>query len=181
MIQFVTTILHCIWCYIFITKYDLREKGAALSVSITWLTNIIICDINMRIRKDSDFKHMIFWYDMTVFNEIGKYLRISVPGVLMNCLEGLVIGIMAVFAGLLGVQYLAAFVIMISISAFVLIISNGISDTTSSMIQKYLKLNQIDLAKKLSKTTIILNTLTTTLLVIILSLINLWLSQLITK
>lgn len=64
--QLFTTILHFFWCYLFITKYGMREVGAALATNITWIANMVISDIIIRIRKDKDYEHMIFWYNRTV-------------------------------------------------------------------------------------------------------------------
>ena len=49
--QLITTILHFLWCWLLIWKMDGREKGAAIATNITWILNMILCDITIRYKK----------------------------------------------------------------------------------------------------------------------------------
>lgn len=53
--QLGTTILHFLWCYLFITKMGMRETGAAIATNITWIANMVISDFIIRWRKDKDY------------------------------------------------------------------------------------------------------------------------------
>lgn len=81
----------------------MEEKGAAIATNITWLLNMIITDVVIRYKQHTDFKHMIKFYDMSVFKDIGLYLKIGVPNMLMLCCEWWIFEILTIFAGLLGV------------------------------------------------------------------------------
>ena len=65
--QLFTTILHFGWCYLFISKWDLKERGAAAATNITYILNMLIADTWIRMKKNTDFKDMVFFYDGTVF------------------------------------------------------------------------------------------------------------------
>jgi len=47
----VTTILHFGWCQLFITHLDMEEKGAAIATNITYILNMLIADIWIRMIK----------------------------------------------------------------------------------------------------------------------------------
>lgn len=56
---------------------------------------------------------MVFWFDKTILYDIKTYLRIGVPGMLMLCFEWWAFELLAIFTGLLGVNQLAAEVVII--------------------------------------------------------------------
>ena len=82
----------------------LRERGAAAATNITYILNMIIADVWIRWRRNSDFKDMVFFWDITCLNDIGNYLRIGIPGMLMLCFEWWAFELLALFTGLLGVD-----------------------------------------------------------------------------
>jgi len=91
---------------LFINVYDGKEKGAAIATNITWILNMVIADIVIRYKKykeDEDLKHMIKFYDMSVFNDVKVYLKIGIPNMLMLCCEWWIFEILTIFSGLLGV------------------------------------------------------------------------------
>ena len=102
--QLFTTALHFYWCHLFIVKYDMRERGAAAATNITYILNMVIADVWIRFKKNTDFKDMVFWYDSSVFQELCNYLKIGVPGMLMLCFEWWAFELLAIFTGLLGVD-----------------------------------------------------------------------------
>lgn len=126
----------------------MREKGAALATNITWIANMVISDTIIRIRKDKDYEYMVFWYNKTVFQDLGMYLKIGIPGMLMLCCEWWIFELLAIFTGLLGVDQLAAEVVIINLIAFVFMIPLGISYSASALTGNYLGENKIDMAKK---------------------------------
>lgn len=126
----------------------MREKGAALATNITWIANMVISDTIIRIRKDKDYEYMVFWYNRTVFQDLGMYLKIGIPGMLMLCCEWWIFELLAIFTGLLGVDQLAAEVVIINLIAFVFMIPLGISYSASALTGNYLGENKIDMAKK---------------------------------
>jgi Na+-driven multidrug efflux pump len=47
----------------------MREVGAAIATCITYILNLIIADIWIRIKsgKGSEFEDMVFWFDKTMW------------------------------------------------------------------------------------------------------------------
>ena len=136
--QLLTTALHFGWCQIFIIKMDGREKGAALATNITYILNMIIADTWIRYKSESDFEHMIFWFDESCYKNLTTFMKIGVPGMLMLCFEWWAFELLSIFSGLLGVTELAAEVVIINIVTFIFMLPLGISYSASALTGNFL-------------------------------------------
>ena len=159
----------------------MRETGAAIATNITWIANMLISDFIIRWRKDKDYKHMIFFYNLTVLQDVGLYLKIGIPGMLMLCCEWWIFELLAIFTGLLGVEQLAAEVLIINIITFIFMVPLGISYSASALTGNYLGENKIDLAKKFARMTVIFNIIVTSVIVLLLGVFQDWVASLFTK
>ena len=45
----------------------MRQDGAAAATNITYILNLIITDIWIRLKKNKDFPDMVFWYDNSMY------------------------------------------------------------------------------------------------------------------
>ena len=179
--QLVTTLLHLGWCQLFIRKMDLRERGAAAATNITYILNLLIVDAWIRIRKNHDFKDMVYWYDRTCYTNLWPYLKIGVPGMLMLCFEWWAFELLAIFTGLLSVNDLAAEVVIINLTSFIFMLPLGISYSASALTGNYLGENKIDLAKKFAQMTVVFDIILTSIVVLILGTCQDQVSSLFTK
>ena len=177
----VTLILHFGWCQLFIRRLDLGEYGAAIATNITYILNVIIGDIWVRILSESKFKDMIFWYDKTMFKDLCKYLRIGISGMLMLCFEWWAFELLAIFTGILGVEPLAAAVVIINMITFIFMLPLGISYTASALVGNFVGEKKIDLAKRFAILTIVLDIVLTSLVVLLLGLYQDGVASLFTK
>lgn len=82
----------------------MREVGAAIATNLTYILNMIIADVWIRMLKNGEFANMIFFYDSSIFKQVLTYLRIGVSGMLMLCFEWWAFELLAIFTGLLGVE-----------------------------------------------------------------------------
>ena len=107
------------------------EVGAALASNITYIGNMLITDIwcysNSSIRKTYTKP------DMRMFNDVGSYLKISIPGACMLCFEWWVFELLAIFSGLMSVEALAAEVVVVNIVAFIFMMPLGTSYAASAL------------------------------------------------
>ena len=149
----------------------MREKGAAIATNITWIGNMAISDFIIRWRKDKDYQHMVFWYNLTVLQDIGLYLKIGIPGMLMLCCEWWIFELLAIFTGLLGVEQLAAEVVIINLISFIFMVPLGISYSASALTGNYLGENKIDMAESFARMTVIFNIILTSIIVLLLGLL----------
>jgi len=146
----------------------LRERGAAAATNITYILNMVISDIIIRYKKDDEawFKDMVFWYDWSVTKDIPNYLKIGIPGMLMLCFEWWAFELLAIFTGLLGVDQLAAEVMIINLISFIFMLPLGISYSASALTGNYLGEGKIDLAKKFAMMVVLFDIMCTTIIVI---------------
>ena len=145
------------------------EYGAAIATNITYILNMIIGDIWIRILAEKQFKDMIFWYDKTMVRELCKYLRIGISGMLMLCFEWWAFELLAIFTGILGVEPLAAEVVIINMITFIFMLPLGISYTASALTGNFVGEKKIDLAKRFATLTIVLDVILTSLIVLLMA------------
>lgn len=100
---------------------------------------------------------------------------------LMLCCEWWIFELLAIFTGLLGVDQLAAEVVIINLIAFVFMIPLGISYSASALTGNYLGENKIDMAKKFAQMTVFFNILITSVVVLMLALAQDWVASLFTS
>ena len=148
----------------------MRQVGAAIATNITYILNMIITDLWIRWRKDSDYEHMIFCYDRTCYQELGSYLRIGVMGMLMLCFEWWAFELLAIFTGLLGVKDLAAEVVIINMVTFIFMLPLGISYAASALTGNFLGENKVKEAKTFAALTIVLDVIVTSVIVLVIGL-----------
>jgi multidrug resistance protein, MATE family len=126
----------------------MREVGAALATNITYILNMILSDLWIRCKSETVYKDMIFWYDRTCYQDLATFLRIGIPGMLMLCFEWWAFELLAIFTGLIGVNELAAEVVIINMVTFIFMLPLGISYSASALTGNYLGEGKIDLAKR---------------------------------
>ena len=102
-------------CELLIKRWDMKETGTAIATNITYISNMLIIDVLLRLDKKSEIKDMIFFYDSSIFKkkQLGLYLKIGVPGMLMLCFEWWAMEFLAIFSGLISVRDLAAQVVTV--------------------------------------------------------------------
>ena len=169
--QVLTTLLHYVWLVYFVNHLDMKEFGMAIATNLTYISNMIIADIWLRLRSNHEYKEMIFFYDRTAFDskQMRIFLRIGVPGMFMLCFEWWAFELLAIFAGLLGVKALAAEVIICNMTGFAFMISLGISFVASAETGKYLGMRKINSAKKQAMMTMFVNVVLISIIVLLLA------------
>jgi MATE family multidrug resistance protein len=147
---------------------EMRENGAALATNITYLLNMFIADFIIRRKKDSEFVDMVFFYDVTVFDDIWRFLQIGIPGMLMLCFEWWAFELLAIFTGTLGVYQLATEVVIINMISFIFMLPLGISYSASALTGNYLGEGKVDLAKQFARMAVYFDIFCTSVVVLLL-------------
>ena len=129
--QCITIVFHFFWCWLFITHLGWREAGAALATNITYIGNMVICDIWCY--SNADIRKTYTLPDKKMFEEIGTYLSIGIPGACMICFEWWVFELLAIFSGLMSVEALAAEVVIVNVVGFVFMIPLGTAYAASAL------------------------------------------------
>ena len=84
----------------------------------------------------------------------------------MLCFEWWAFELLAIFTGLLGVNELAAEVVIINLVSFIFMLPLGISYSASALTGNYLGEGKIDLAKRFATLTVVFDIILTTIIVI---------------
>jgi len=179
-VQLVTLIVHFFFCWFFVSVLQWREVGAAMATNITYILNMIglelycICDQNLK-RTYPGLP------DKTAFKNISTYLEIGVPGACMLCFEWWCFELLAIFSGLMGVQALAAEVIVVNIVSMIFMVPLGISYSASAFTGYFLGQGKIDKARKYSRLTLCFNIFVTTVIIVFIILTRKSISSLFTQ
>lgn len=166
-VQAVTLVFHFLWCYLFITVWGGREVGAAMATNITYIMNMVLIDLYC-LNNDKIKRTHQGLPDSSSFKNIGSYLAIGIPGACMLCFEWWCFELLAIFSGLMGVEALAAEVIVVNLVTLVFMVPLGTGYAASAFTGYFLGQKKIDKAKKYSRLTLVFNILVTIVILIIL-------------
>ena len=121
--------MHIGWGYLFIIYLDWGVAGASLALNITYITNYMCQELYIRTCGWSYFKKFmqpIFTWDSFNWAGCKEFLKLGVPGTIMQCAEWWVFELLAIFAGMLGKHQLAAQVAIINIIGFIFMVPLGV-------------------------------------------------------
>ena len=103
--------------------------GAALALNITYTTNYFAQELYIRAIDWQFFKEFmqpIFTRESFNWDGAKEFLRLGVPGTMMQCAEWWAFELLAIFAGMLGKHQLAAQVACINIIGFIFMVPLGV-------------------------------------------------------
>ncbi|KAL6650563.1 hypothetical protein ACP70R_009488 [Stipagrostis hirtigluma subsp. patula] len=95
----VTALNHVLVCWLLVYKIGLGNKGAALANAISYLTNVTILAIYVRL--SAVCKNTWRGFSKEAFRDIPNFLRLGVPSALMVCLEWWSFELLVLLSGLL--------------------------------------------------------------------------------
>lgn len=94
---------------------------------------MLLSDALLHFHSDFELTRGKSFSARTIFSGWFDYLRIGLPGAMMLCFEWWAFEILAVISGWIGVQALAAEVIIINIVSFIFMIPLGIACAASAL------------------------------------------------
>lgn len=106
LIIVVTTSLHFLWCYIFISVLGLSIRGAAYAYSLTHVLNMILLTVLINFQKD--IKEAWFFINKDSFKGLKRYLSFAIPSVGMLALEAWTFQIVIFMSAYLSIEETAA-------------------------------------------------------------------------
>ena len=102
-IQLITTPLHVLWSYIFVSVYQMELQGTAICTLITTAINFLA--INMYVTYLlPNLKEAWFLPNRDSFRGLGEYVKVAIPSMLMTCLEWWTFEIQTFFASFISVD-----------------------------------------------------------------------------
>jgi MATE family multidrug resistance protein len=119
----ITLLLHPLWCYIFMVVFDFGVEGAALSLVISQLINVIFGSYYIYIIKP--LPESIFMFYKQSFRGWWNYLKISIPSAFLMCAEWWAWEILAVIAATLSQDDFTVHIFTINIMMNIAVILIG--------------------------------------------------------
>jgi MATE family multidrug resistance protein len=144
--------------------------GASMALNFTYTANFLLQEIYVRLILRHELKPFSArFFKSETLEGWATFLKLGVPGTLMQCFEWWVFEILAIFAGLLGTVQLAAHVAVINVCAFVFMIPLGIQFTASGLVGSSIGANNPSQAKKFALAAVLYSAFTMGIFSIILT------------
>eukprot|EP00826_Nyctotherus_ovalis_P060325 TRINITY_DN844_c0_g1_i1.p1 TRINITY_DN844_c0_g1~~TRINITY_DN844_c0_g1_i1.p1 ORF type:complete len:492 (-),score=77.39 TRINITY_DN844_c0_g1_i1:122-1597(-) len=130
----ITTLLHPLWCYLFIFKfYDGSYLGAALAKTLSNLISLAL--LVLYIKFSGCCKDTLCPVDFSkLWSNWKPFLILAIPSALMIVLDWWAYEIMNVMAGILGANELSANVALVQINLLFFMIPVGIGSATCAFV-----------------------------------------------
>ena len=129
-----TLITHVITLYLLTFVWKLGILGIGVSTSVTYVLNLVTITIYSFITKHEAAKNSRRWISLNAFKKIPEFLRYGFPSSWTNFIDWVSFEILTIYWGWLGVDELAASVVMTNILYILQESSLGISYTSSSLV-----------------------------------------------
>jgi Na+-driven multidrug efflux pump len=109
-IQLCSTVLHCVWNYIFVLQLDMGVKGTACCNSLTYLLNFTLSSLCLFCMKD--LRETQFWPDRSFFtwSSFKSYFDLAGPTTILQCSESGAFQIILLESNIISVLATAAIV-----------------------------------------------------------------------
>lgn len=127
-------LLHILWSYLLVFQAGLGLTGASIATCITYWLNLILVTLYLSYKEDA--VHKTSWHAFNYDSLKGwwEYLSYGIPSTLMLCLEWWFYEILALYAGMLSVNELAANVVLFNMVMFLFQVPLGISCAVSNLV-----------------------------------------------
>lgn len=113
-----------------------------------------------------DFIQPLFQKSSFNWKGAKEFLRLGVPGTMMQCAEWWAFELLAIFAGILGTHQLAAQIAVINIIGLVFMIPLGVQFSAAAQVGRQVGAGNVALAKKHAVTHLVFAVCTMTLVMV---------------
>jgi Na+-driven multidrug efflux pump len=97
--------IHMVGCYYLVDVLKMGEVGAAIATNITYFSNMLINDLLCF--ADPKISRSFAMPTREIFNDVGEYLSLGLPGVLITSFEWWCWEALAISVGMISVEALA--------------------------------------------------------------------------
>ncbi|KAF7008898.1 hypothetical protein CFC21_023547 [Triticum aestivum] len=171
----VTALSHVLVCWLLVYKLGLGNKGAALANAISYLANVSI--LALHIRLSPSCKSTWTGVSREAFRGIVSFMKLAVPSALMVCLEWWSFELLVLLPGLLPNPKLEASVLSISLNtgSLAFMIPFGLGAAISTRVSNELGAGRPEAARLATRVIMVLGLATgVSLGLIMISVRNLW-------
>ena len=148
--QMGATLLHFLWLYLFVIKWQLEVLGLGIATAATYLTMLVMVEIYSHCFLPR-IKVSLFCPGREVFENWGEYFKLGVPATVMWCAEFWAFEIMVLLSGVIGIKEQAAMVIMFQVVSETYMINMGLQEASAALIGNQIGAVNVPLAKRYHK------------------------------
>ena len=124
-IQGISLVAHVIICYILTYTFELGIVGVSVATWISNFVNLAIVTLYISFKEDVVPKESWHFINSDSFKGFGEYLKFGVPSALIIILEWWSYELLAMYAGMLSVEELAAHVMLFNLSIILFQVTEG--------------------------------------------------------
>ena len=122
--QIIATLIHPLWCYLFVVILKLNLSGLGIAITITQFSSLaIVTCYSFRIRKITD---ALIMPDSACFKKWGEYLKLGIPVMLLLWVEDFAFYVLTIISGLISIKAQATQIILVNISGQIFLIALGL-------------------------------------------------------
>ena len=165
IVMIVNSMLHILWCYLFITIAGLEVTGAGLAMSVTWFLNLTSLTLYVQLSKCC--KESWICFDIEVFHDLREFLSYGVPSALEMLFEWGTFEMVTLLVGYVGVNELAGSAIAFSVLAIFYMVTYSVCSVTTALVGNSLGDNSKYNAIVYSRMSMFLSTILTAMNVVL--------------
>ncbi|KAJ8510430.1 hypothetical protein OPV22_000864 [Ensete ventricosum] len=134
----VTALLHVLVCWLLVYKSGLGSKGAAVAISISYWTNVLL--LALYIRLSPACKETWTGFSREALHDMSSFIKLAVPSATMVCLEFWSFELLVLLSGILPNPKLETSVLSISLNtgSMVFMVPFGLSAAVSTRVSNEL-------------------------------------------
>ena len=165
-IQVITTMLHVLWLFLFVSVFEFGYQGIALSSWFTYILNFTLCMLYITYNKSLFKEGSLHWINKDSFTGLWEYMRFGGPSLLLLLFDMWCFQIMMIMAGYLGPIEMGACLVIINFAAIIFVLILGISMSTSKLVGNSLGANDPERARKYRDMALVYAILFSTIIII---------------
>lgn len=148
-IQIATTVLHPLWCYIFVDVLNMGIKGPALALSLSQIINISA--LSLYLNRIESFKEAWFLPNAECFKGLKHYLSIGFYSMCLIWLEWCAFEFLTFMSGFLDVNSTGAQTILFNFECLLYMPALAMQIGSGAMVGKFIGANDVPNAKRYAK------------------------------
>uniref|UniRef100_A0A0E0AE53 Protein DETOXIFICATION n=1 Tax=Oryza glumipatula TaxID=40148 RepID=A0A0E0AE53_9ORYZ len=128
-----TLVIHILLCWVMVHCFDLGNRGAALSISLSYWFNVILLAIYVKVSEVGRRSWPGWSREALKLKDVNMYLRLAIPSTFMTCLEYWAFEMVVLLAGFLPNPKLETSILSISLNTMWMVytIPSGLSSAIS--------------------------------------------------
>lgn len=168
LILFITTVIHIFSLYLFVIVFDCEIIGAAIAINISYTIGFVLLVLYVHQYSNVVLSEKFFLADKQAYLEIKQFLKYGGPSCSMLIFEWWGFEFLNILAGWVGVEELAAFVIMLQILMMLFMSALGLSLSSVSLVGNSLGRMKTKMTRTYIKASLILGVISTSIIAVLL-------------